>query len=248
VLDPRAAVEELTELLADHLGDRLLGLYLFGSLAAGGFHPGKSDLDLFAVLEAEVAGLEPLQALHAGFADDHPEWTERVEVGYVSRAVLQTLGDDPRGRIAVISPGEPLNVKEVEYDWTLNWHAVCTRGETLLGPSPLELGPPVTSAAYLRAIENLLAYWKTAVRAPSVAYVPAQQGYIVVTLCRALHGLATGKQTTKADAAAWAADQFPEWAPFIEEALATHRADVSEQHERTIRFVDYAVNEANRAR
>ena len=130
--------------------------------------------------------LDALEALHAGFVAEHPEWTERVEVGYVSRAVLQTLGGAPAGRIAVISPGEPLNVKEAESDWTLNWHAVCTRGETLLGPPPLELGPPVTPEAYRRAIEELLPYWTTAVRRPSVAYVPAHRGYIVVTLCRAL--------------------------------------------------------------
>ena len=248
MLEPRAAVDELTRLIAGHFGSRLLGLYLFGSLAAGGFHPGKSDVDLFAVLDADLEGLEELEALHTGFVAEHPEWTERVEVGHVSRAVLQTLGDAPAGRIAVISPGEPLNVKEAESDWTLNWHAVCSQGETLLGPPPLELGPPVTAAAYRRAIEQLLPYWKTAVRAPSVAYVPAHQGYIVVTLCRALYGLSTGEQATKEEATAWAAGHFPEWAPFIEEALAVYRADVNERHERVIRFVDYAVQEASRAR
>jgi hypothetical protein len=246
VLDPRATVDELTRLLAGNFGSRLLGLYLFGSLAAGGFYPGKSDVDLLAVLDSEVEELDALDALHAGFVAEHPEWTERVEVGYVSQAVLRTLGDVPQGRIAVISPGEPLNAKEVESDWTLNWQAVCTRGETLLGPPPLELGPPVTPAVYRRAIQELLVYWKAAVRAPSVAYVPAHQGYIVVTLCRALHGLATGEQATKEEAAFWAAEELPDWAPLIQEALAMYRADVSEQHERTIRFVDYVADQAER--
>jgi hypothetical protein len=246
VLEPRAAVDELTRLLADHLGDRLLGLYLFGSLAAGGFYPGKSDVDLFAVLDAEVDGLGTLEALHAGFVERHPEWTERVEVGYVPQAVLQTLGGEPHGRIAVISPGEPLNVKDAESDWTLNWHAVCTRGETLLGPPPLELGPAVAPHAFRRAVESLLAYWQTAVRAPSVAYVPAHQGYIVVTLCRALFALETGEQATKEEAAFWAAERYPEWASFIGESLAAYRADVQPAHERTIGFVDYAVAEAAR--
>ena len=226
MLEPRAAVDELTRLLAGHFGSRLIGLYLFGSLAAGGFYPGKSDVDLFAVLDTGVEELDALEALHAGFVAEHPEWVERVEVGYVSRAVLQTLGDAPAGRIAVISPGEPLNVKEAESDWTLNWHAVCTRGETLLGPPPLELGPPVTPEAFRRAIEELLVYWTTAVREPAVAYVPAHRGYVVVTLCRALYGLATGEQATKEEAASWAAERFPDWAPFIREALAMYRADV----------------------
>ena len=42
---PRATLGQLTRLIESHLGSNLLGLYLFGSLAAGGFYPGKSDLD-----------------------------------------------------------------------------------------------------------------------------------------------------------------------------------------------------------
>jgi Nucleotidyltransferase domain len=120
VTDPRVALERVASLLADHFGARLRGLYLFGSLASGGFHPGKSDLDLVAVLDSDVEdgeALQALDALHAGFAAEHPDWRDRVEVGYVSHAVLQTLGGTPAGRIAVISPGEPLNRKDVGPDW-----------------------------------------------------------------------------------------------------------------------------------
>lgn len=64
--------------------------------------------------------------------------------------------------------------------------------------------------------------------------------------CRALYGLATGKQTTKEDAAAWAAEPLPEWGVFIKEALVWHRADLSEPHATTIRFVDFALDDADR--
>jgi hypothetical protein len=68
----------------------------------------------------------------------------------------------------------------------------------------------------------------------------------VVTLCRALHALATGEQTTKEEAAAWAAATFPDWATFIDESLARYRADVDEAHQALIRFTDYVVAEAER--
>jgi aminoglycoside adenylyltransferase-like protein len=51
-------------------------------------------------------------------------------------------------------------------------------------------------------VEVLLKDWPSRVRAPWVAYVPAHQGYIVMTICRALYSLATGEQTTKEEAAA----------------------------------------------
>jgi hypothetical protein len=253
VTDARAALAELTALLSRHFGDRLLGLYLFGSLASGGFVPGKSDLDLFAVLEGDVPDIEPLRALHAGFVADRRAWTERVEVGYVPRAVLQTLDGEPAGRIAVISPGEPLNVKDVGHDWTLNWHGVTTAGETtagetIVGPPPLELGPAITPDAYRRAIVAQLETWTHEARAAQVAYVPAHQGYIVVTLCRALYGLETGEQTTKENAVAWVAERYPERAAFVREALERYRADLTREHEAVIRFADDALAEARRLR
>ena len=106
--------------------------------------PGNSDVDLLAVLDhdsAEGDELAALADLHAGFVSRYPEWSDRVEVGYVSTVILSTFEDAPAGRIAVISPGEPLNVKDVGPDWVLNWHGVSTGGETLAGAPPLELGP-----------------------------------------------------------------------------------------------------------
>ena len=79
-------------------------------------------------------------------------------------------------------------------------------------------------------------------RAPWVAYVPAHQGYIVATICRALYSLSTGDQTSKEEAVAWAAERFPAWSDFVNDALAQYRADLTEQHMATVAFVDYAVS------
>ena len=244
--EPRARVAELAELLDRELGDELLGLYLFGSLPAGGFVEGRSDIDLVAVLEKDVdeERLARLERMHAGFASKHPDWVERVEVGYLSRRVLHTLAGTPVGTIAVISPGEPLNRKEIEWDWVLNWRGACTRGEVIRGPQPLELGPEISTEAFRRAVREQLQAWPEHARRPELAYVPAAQGYTVVTVCRALHALETGEQTTKEAAAEWAAARYPEWAAFIAEALAVHRADLAGPHARTIAFVDFATGES----
>jgi hypothetical protein len=74
--------------------------------------------------------------------------------------------------------------------------------------------------------------------------VPAHQGYIVITVCRGLYGLAAGL-TTKENAAARAASQFPDWADLITEALEQYRADLKEPHWATVEFVDYALTEAD---
>ncbi len=244
----RETLKELAAAIESHFRSDLLGLYLFGSLAAGGFYPGKSDLDLMAIVAAEVEEgeqLESLRSLHDAFVSERPAWIERIEVAYVDRGVLRTFGDRPSGRIAVINPGEPLHIRDAAYDSTLDWRSVSTRGETILGPPPLDLGPTVSPDAYRHAVEALLSEWPSRVRAPWVAYVPAHQGYVVMTLCRALYALATGEQTTKEEAAAWAAARYPEWSSYISEAQTTYRADVHDQHNALISFTDHAVSEAH---
>lgn len=57
------------------LGKKLVGLYLYGSLATGDFNQNVSDIDLVAVLESEVddRDFERLKKMHKGFANEHKE-------------------------------------------------------------------------------------------------------------------------------------------------------------------------------
>lgn len=245
-LSPREAVGELEALLHDALGRRLLGLYLFGSLAAGGFHEGRSDVDLLAVLTDAVdeSDLERLRRLHDDFAARNPEWHERVEVGYVPRSVLATFESEPQGTIVAISPGEPLHLRPPGWGWVLNWRSVCRQGERIAGPPPLEVGPDVTPGVFRRAIEMQLREWRDVIREDWVAYVPAARGYAVVTHCRALHALATGEQASKEEAVAWVAERHPEWAEYVRARLADHRADSRGAQSEAIAFAEWARSEA----
>jgi hypothetical protein len=247
--DARATLGQLAAVVEAHFGRRLIGLYLFGSLAAGAFHQGRSDLDLFAVLDSEVGDdeVDALRAVHADFEGARPEWRDRVEVLYISHAVLATFAAQPTGRVTRISPGEPLHHRELGGDmgWILDWCGVVTVGETLFGPPPLELGPAVTAPAFEEAVRSQLGEWTELVRQREVAYVPAHQGYIVASVCRALYTLATGEQTSKESAVAWFAGQHPEWATFVRDAYRAYRADLDAPHQKLIRFVDEAVADAS---
>ena len=106
---------ELSSDIERVLGRRLLGLYLFGSLAAGDFVDGKSDLDLWAVVDAASCPMRTSMSCAPctkRFETARPDWRDRVEVAYVSRGVLATFAATPTGTIARISPGEPLHLRE----------------------------------------------------------------------------------------------------------------------------------------
>jgi predicted nucleotidyltransferase len=242
--DPRAALTALAADIKEHFGERLLGLYVFGSLVTGDFYPGRSDLDLITVLDrdvAEGADLAALRDLHERFERDRPEWRDRIEVLYIGRDVLATFAAAPTGTVARISPGEPLHLRELEGNvgWLLDWHGVLT-GETLFAPAPPSIGPDVSDARFRDAVRSQLREMAETARQPSVAYVPAHQGYIVATVCRALYSLATGQQTSKERAVAWLAQRRPDLADFLWSSYRAYRADVRASHERLIAFVDDA--------
>ncbi len=88
--------------------------------------PGPIDAPLFrrawhqrpgpgAVLATDPrpADLEGFDAIHRPFVVRHPEWAGRLEVVYISRGTLRTVRTKV-GRLAVISPGEPLNLRDAD--------------------------------------------------------------------------------------------------------------------------------------
>ena len=125
-------LNELLSQIRQILGDKLVGLYLYGSLVSGDFHEGVSDFDLLVATATDIDDTEfdRLHKLHLDFVDDHPEWDNRVEVAYLSVAGLETF-KTKASQIAVISPGEPFNVKQAGRDWLINWWLVRERGRTL---------------------------------------------------------------------------------------------------------------------
>lgn len=250
--DPRATLAELVAQIHQHFRRRLLGLYLFGSLAAGGFYPGRSDLDLIAVLETDVANgrdLDSLRALHESFESAHPAWRDRVEVLYISRGVLATFAAEPTGLVARVSPGEPMHLRELggEIGWLLDWHGVVSVGETLFGPPPLTLGPPVSEQRFRDAVHSQLRELQQTVRGHDVAFVPVQQGYIAASVARALYSLETREQTSKESAVAWLAARRPDLADLLWTAYRTYRADIRGPHQRLVEFVDQAATAAGLA-
>ena len=251
VEDPRTTLGELAAQLQALFGDRLLALYLFGSLAAGSFYRGKSDLDLIAVLDSDVAegdALDSLAQLHERFEAERPEWRDRIEVLYLSRAVLSTFAALPTGTVARTSPGEPMHHRDLAGDisWLLDWHGVITVGETLLGPPPLTLGPAIADDRFRAAVASQLRELSEVARRNEVAYLPAYQGYIVAGVCRAMYSLETGRQISKEDAVAWLAERRPDLADFVWNLYRAYRADVRGPQARLTDFVDAMVTEAGR--
>jgi predicted nucleotidyltransferase len=244
---PRAEVNRLLEGLLSGmravLRDRLVGLYLYGSLTTGDFDPQISDIDLLAAVAGDVnAGeFEALRQMHIEFARDNREWDDRIDVAYLSLRALRTFRDE-RSAMALITPGEPFHVAEAGREWLTNWYAVRETGVALFGPPAQTLIDPISREESAECVRGYVAEWGERIRGVRAR---KEQAYAILSMCRALYLHKVGEQASKRQAALWARRELPQWSGLIGSALAWREAwrDEDVDHEATlaeaVRFVDF---------
>jgi predicted nucleotidyltransferase len=244
---PHADIDRLLESLLSRmrriLHEKLVGLYLYGSLTTGDFDPQSSDIDLLAVTSSDISETErdALRAMHLDFARDNPQWDDRIDVQYLSLAALRTFRTQ-RSPIAIISAGEPFHMTEAGKEWLLNWYVVREDGVSLFGPPAETLIGPITWEEYAGCIRDYAA--EVAARMED-APNRKEQAYAILTMCRALLVHRTGEQASKRRAALWAQEELPRWSGLIQSALAWREAwqekevDHAATRAETVRFVNF---------
>jgi len=212
-LTPADVLHRLTDEIVTALGDRLLGLYAYGSVVTGDFAPERSDLDLLAVLRADPTAsiLDVLAPLHQRVAEEHPEWAGRIEAEYLSVQALTDFRTCPRPMVR-ISPGESLHLVAATRHYVLNWYTARLQGLPLWGPEPTAIIPEITQAEFRDVVIEHAANWPKWVQDMRG---PGPQAYAVLTLCRALHAVSEGRQASKKQSGAWALEVLLQWADLI---------------------------------
>src|SRR5438552_5150058 len=94
--DVNAILRELMANVQPILADRFVGMYLYGSLAAGDFSPETSDIDFLVVTDAEPAAeqVEALRQMHERIGAGRSKWALEQDGSYIPRGALRRY--DPR--------------------------------------------------------------------------------------------------------------------------------------------------------
>lgn len=199
------------------LGDRLVGLYLGGSLSLGDFCEASSDLDFLAVTEGP---LSPEDLLAVGM--HHGELLERhpaailLEGDYAPQQLLVPTGTTepvPGCERGIFLPkvGEIMLSADNIYNMREN-------GITIYGPAPQALLPPVSPEQVRSAVRSML------IDGGFAGGSTEDAASAILNLCRSFYALETGKPTTKSQGAAWARRHLgAEWQPVIDRAMAVRR-------------------------
>jgi hypothetical protein len=221
--DVNAVVRELQAGLQDILGEDLVGLYLYGSLAGGDFDPRTSDIDFVAVAAGRLSDevIAALRAMHERLAAGPSKWGTELEGYYIPLCDLRRY-NPAQAPCPHIERGEKLVVEPQASDGVILRHIVREQGIVLAGPDPHPLIDPVSPDELGAAVRELFrGWWVPMVQDPVKLYHPGYHAYAVLTMCRMRYTLKYGTIVSKPAAARWAlATWDARWAPLIERALA----------------------------
>jgi predicted nucleotidyltransferase len=224
---PYSDVNQILDLLytavREVLHEQLIGMYLHGSLANGGFDA-HSDIDIVFITEAGLSEktFAALQTMHTEMAAIDSPWAVQLEVAYIPESDIRRA--DPSGvRFPHLDrgSGERLHWTAGESDWNIERHILRERGIVIMGPDPKTLISPVSPDQLRRAVmEGVPVWFIPIIEDPSEINARGYQSFFVLTICRMLYTLKHGEILPKTAAADWAMDALdPEWRPLIERAL-----------------------------
>ena len=200
-----AYADEVVRRLRGVLGDDLLGAYLIGSLALGGYEPGRSDVDLAAVAA---------RRLRAGAADAIVAACRHELVVYArERAPAFELNLNTGAAEPLHAGVDP--AAEPSFWFVLDLAIALVAGVALLGPPAAELVAEPSRAAVVAAARASLG-WFLASDAPP--------DDLVLNACRTRRFLDDGVWSSKVDAGGWALDRLPQ-REVVRAALALRRGE-----------------------
>jgi hypothetical protein len=172
----------------------LVALWAHGSLALGDFQPGRSDLDLVALIQTPPAReqRQALERMHEALHSQVP-LAAKLHCAYV---VSAELGDPGRGHLTW-AHGE-LFERTVS---PVTRRELCQGGLSLLGPAPATVVPPVTDqelADYIRG--DLRDFWYPSTARAHLWLRDIWVDLGLLTFARATVTLREGRLITKREA------------------------------------------------
>ncbi|HEX6678835.1 MAG TPA: aminoglycoside adenylyltransferase domain-containing protein [Actinomycetes bacterium] len=250
---PWQAVNELVGRLRDGvvaaLGERLVGLYLSGSLAAGGFDPASSDVDFVAAVTEELPPdlVAAVGGVHAGLATGGLPLSDHLEGSYIPLRALRRYDPDDAHH-PTIGADWPYGVRRHGPDGVLNRAILREHGVVVLGPDPATLVDPVGAEELRAAVRAVLReFWAAQDERSAWLRPRAYQAFAVLSMCRALYTLEHGRLASKPVAAAWARQRLdPPWPALVDRALAWRSDPRDDQAAlpEALAFVRFAVERA----
>ena len=240
--DVNAILHRLLVAVQAILGERLVAMYLHGSLATGDFKPHTSDVDFLVVTAGELLAetVSALAEMHARLAAGDPRWGPELEGSYVPRHALRRY-DPADAMYPHIERGGQLRVEQHESDWVIQRYILRKWGVVLVGPAPETLIDPISPPALRQAMLDLFhGWWAPMLGDPVRLRRAGYRAYAILTMCRILYTLEHGAIVSKPAAARWAqAKHGARWGSVVASAAAWREGAPLAPLDEALAFIRY---------
>jgi predicted nucleotidyltransferase len=244
--DVNTVLQALLEGAQSALGNHLVGLYLYGSLASGDFNPHSSDIDFVVVTDAHLPDglIHDLEALHVRLWSSGLKWAAKLEGAYVPLRTLRRHDPDA-APCPTINEGR-FYLDRLGTDWIIQRYILREYGAALCGPSLKHSIDPVTPDDLRYAVTGVLReWWRPMLDDPRFLRNREYEAFAALTMCRALYALEYGDIVSKPTAARWARQTLNKrWAGLIDRAAAWPQEPQPDNLNETLELIRYTIDRA----
>jgi len=215
-----AAAERLVAASVETIGAPVRSVILHGSLAAGGFVAGRSDIDLLIVIDGPLTTGE-IAVLETVVRDADVGDASGIDLHVVAAAVAARPAPAPPTELHIgrYSAGFELTAhRSADPDLPVELSMARADGRSLCGADPSEVIGPVP-AEWVRVRGR---YWLTTWQ--SLTDDAQSAAHMVLTACRIWRFAVEGVHASKTGAAQWALDRDPSLT-VIRQALHRYTVD-----------------------
>lgn len=215
-----AVLQELVTSVQAILGENFVGAYLQGSFALGDWDV-HSDVDFLIVVEREVSAtdLVALQAMHPRIYALDSNWAKHLEGSYFPRELLKRAAPARTPLLYLDNGSRELIASTHDNELVVRW-VMRECGIPLAGPAPDVLVDPVAADDLRQEVLATMRDWGGELLTnPARMNNRWYQPFAVLSYCRMLHTLHTGRIGSKPAGAAWAKSALASrWIGLIERA------------------------------
>jgi predicted nucleotidyltransferase len=213
-------LHEFVESVQEILKDNFVSAYLQGSFAMGDWD-NDSDVDFTIVVENDIpeADLGALQIMHARIYNLGPEWAKHLEGSYFPKDILKS-GDPAKKELWFLdNTFDKLILSNHDNTLVVRW-VVREYGITLAGIPAKELIDFVSADDLRKEILSTMQEWGDEINSGRWKMENKwAQPFAVISYCRMLHSLNTGRIASKLSGAEWAKNALNHhWTGLIQRA------------------------------
>jgi predicted nucleotidyltransferase len=261
--DLNAVLEEMVKSMQTVLADNFLAACLQGSFALGDFDE-HSDVDFIVALEEQLADdqVRALQGMHERIYSLPSPWAQHLEGSYFPKEILRRHSGHGE-KLWYLDHGARSLIQSDHCNTIVVRWTVREKGVGLAGPAPASLVDPIAVKSLRRDILATLRGWgQEILDDPEIINNRFYQGFAVLSYCRMLHDLHSGRAGSKLAGAEWAAEWLahsdmktldPSWAGLIERAWdcrpdpasSVRQAADPDDLEETLAFIRMVIAAAN---